>query len=149
MGLPQEWHESCVLTVWALTTWPMNQTVIVSLLRWLKSIKGPRFIGEAAFSMNSSFCTATWLERWDIRDSKSFLQFLVLPFIQRQAPGIRWITDIITFHIRQSDFYSCWAFEIHWNRKIVMWLQFWKLRQKFWYFTNSLVFLRVISKSAF
>lgn len=43
---------SQVLTV---TAWLMNQTVIVSLLSWLKSIKGPRFIGEAAFSMNSSF----------------------------------------------------------------------------------------------
>lgn len=42
-----------------LTAWPVKQMVIVSLPQWLKSIKGARFIGEAAFSMTSSFCTAT------------------------------------------------------------------------------------------
>lgn len=87
---------SCVPTVWALTAWPMNQTMIVSLLRCLKSIKGPRFIGEAAFSMNSSLCTATWLERLGIRGSKSFLQFLGSSFTSIQRSGSRWNIDLIT-----------------------------------------------------
>lgn len=115
-----------------LTAWSVKQTVTVSAPRWLKSVKGARFIGEAVFSMTSKFLYSTLTgEILGVLNFSS--SFLVLPLLlcRDGAPGIQWIIDTMTCQIMQSNFYRCWALEIHWNRKIAVCLHSWKWRQKF------------------
>lgn len=87
--LPQEPQELLVHPiVSALNACPVKQTVMVSCPRWLKGIKEARFIGEAVFSVTSCFCTAAWLEGWDIRGNKFSFQFLGSSFTRgEQAAG--------------------------------------------------------------